>query len=142
MIVKRGAMFNFKQIGLTLIEVLISITILAAGVVVLVKFQGDLLRNLGVAHQHSTAIALAESRLNQLRNQTYANIVAGNASDTLNNVSYSTTWAVVTNTDPDYKTITVTVSWTDQRGTNQSVQLQTIVSNVDPANSGKVMQSL
>jgi len=57
-----------KKRGFTLIEVLISLAILAIGVVVIVKFQGDLLRNMGSTQQQSEAVSLAENKLNELRN--------------------------------------------------------------------------
>lgn len=141
-----------KEKGLTLLEILIAIAIFAAGIAVVLKFQGDLLRNLGGTQQQAEAISLAENKLNELRHYTviesggsgtaYQDISSGSEVITSNNTAYSVAWSVTTVADPAYKTIQVTVSWTDSTGAAQSVKLESIVGEVDPAKSGEVMQGL
>lgn len=141
-----------KQFGMTLIEILIALFILSVGVVVLVKFQGDLLRNLSGTEQQVEAISIAENKLDSLRNYSYLTtaegtpsyegIVAGSSDSTSNGTTYHLVWTVTTNADPAYKTVTATVTWTDSSNTDRSVVLQTIIGQVNPAKSGEVMQGL
>lgn len=145
-------MSAIKQVGLTLIEILIAMAILAGGIVVIVKFQGDLMRNLGATQQQAEAISLAESKLNELRNYTviesggsgtaYDDISSGSETVSNNSTTYTTTWNVTNVSDPPHKVIQVTVSWSDSAGQTQSVTLESIVGEVDPAKSGEVMQGL
>lgn len=41
---------------------------------------------------------------------------------------------------PDYKKVTVPVTWTDQKGVQQEVRLHTVISAHDPVNSGKILE--
>lgn len=41
---------------------------------------------------------------------------------------------------PDFKTVEVTVTWTDQDNIQQNIVLDTIISASDPARSGRVLQ--
>lgn len=143
---------SIRQAGLTLIEILIAMAILAAGIVVIVKFQGDLMRNLGSTQQQAEAMSIAESKLNELRYYTviesggsgtaYDDIGSGNETTTSNNTTYTTVWTVTDVEDPPHKVIQVTVTWTDSTAQSQSVTLETIIGQVDPAKSGEVMQGL
>ena len=141
-----------KKRGFTLIEVLISLAILAIGVVVIVKFQGDLLRNMGSTQQQSEAVSLAENKLNELRNYvvlttaegtpSYEQIVNGTQTTTNNNTTYTTTWVVTTVASPPYKTVVITVSWTNSENATESVSLESIIGAVDPTKTGAVMHGL
>lgn len=42
---------------------------------------------------------------------------------------------------PDYKLVTVTVAWTDQDNIPRNIALKTIISAVDPAKSGRVLEN-
>lgn len=141
-----------KKHGFTLIEVLISLAILAIGVVVIVKFQGDLLRNMGSTQQQSEAVSLAENKLNELRNYvalttaegtpSYEQILSGTQTTTNNNTTYTTAWTVTTVASPPYKTVAITVSWTSSSNATESVSLESIIGAVDPTKTGAVMQGL
>lgn len=138
--------------GFTLIEVLISLAILAIGVVVIIKFQADMLRNMGSTQQQSEAVSLAENKLNELRNYvslttaggtpSYEQIVNGSQTTTNNNTTYTTSWVVTTVSSPPYKTVAITVSWTNSANQTESVSLESIIGAVDPAKTGQVMQGL
>lgn len=141
-----------KQAGVTIIEVLIALFILAAGLVALLKFQSNLLQNRGLVSQRSEAVSLAENKLEDLRHyvtinttagvKAYDDIAGGSSSFSGTSTSYTLTWTVAESTDPPYKAITITVTWTDAAGGSQSVTLDTIVGKVDPAMSGTIMQGL
>lgn len=138
--------------GFTLIEVLISLAILAIGVVIIVKFQGDLLRNMGSTQQQSEAVSLAENKLNELRNYvalttaegtpSYEQIVDGSQITINNNTTYTISWDVTPVTTPPYKTVVITVSWTNSANSTESVSLESIIGAVDPTKTGAVMQGL
>jgi len=143
---------NKLQKGASLIEVLIALLILATGIVALVKFQGSLLQSRTLVNQRSVAVQLAESKLEELRHfsviattpgyTAYEDIASGTSSIAGVSAIYTMTWTVTENTNPSYKSITVTVTWTDPTGGAQSVTLNTIVGSVDPALSGTIMQGL
>lgn len=141
-----------SNIGMTLIEVLIALAILATGVIVLVKFQGDLLRNVSQSQQQSEAMVIAEGKMDELRNYSviettggataYDDISSGTSSVVGNNVTYTLTWTVTNVSSPPHKSIRVTVSWTDSGNKSESITLDSIVSPSDPAKSGEYMKGL
>ncbi len=143
---------KLKAAGLTLIEIMIAIVILAVGVVIIVKFQGDLLRNLGSTQQQSEAVALAETRLNNLRNYVYLDsadgspayneIVNGNEVVVNNNTTYTVSWVVTDVASPPYKQVVVTVTWSTSSNQTESITLESIIGQVDPVKTGEVMQGL
>ncbi|MCH9770229.1 MAG: prepilin-type N-terminal cleavage/methylation domain-containing protein [Gammaproteobacteria bacterium] len=141
-----------RKYGMTLMEVLIALFIIAIGVAVLVSFHGELLQGAGISHQQSIAITLAEKKISELQHFTvldttvgataYEDLTAGTTNTTVNHTTYTVTWAVTENTAPDYKTIKVTVSWTDPKNVSQSVVLESIVGKVDPDLSGQIMEDI
>ena len=58
---------KFQQTGFSLIEILVSIVVLAIALAALAKFQGGLMRGGGEARSRSVAVGLAEEKLNDLR---------------------------------------------------------------------------
>ena len=61
--------------GFSLIEVLIAIAVLAVGLLAMARFQGAALQASSLAKERSEAVALAEQKIEQLRNFTnFANI--------------------------------------------------------------------
>lgn len=141
-----------KQRGITLVEVLIALAILAAGIIALVKFQGDLMRNRIELSQETEALMLAQDQMESLRyyqvlNTTagyiaYQDKVSGSTALTRTTTTYTVTWTVTAFTAPDYKTATVTVTWTDPMNVTQTTTLNSIIGKIDPAVSGSVMASL
>lgn len=141
-----------KQGGISLLEVLIALTILAAGIIALVKFQGDLMRTRVELSQETEALMLAQDQMENLRyyqvlNTTagftaYQDKVSGSTSVVKTTTTYTVAWTIATFTAPDYKTATVTVTWTDPMNVSQTVRLSSIIGSIDPATSGAVMHSL
>lgn len=139
--------FKMKQImGSTLVEVLVTFVLLVIGVTLMIIFHASALRTQHMAQQQSDASMLAEQKINALRDYgpvtSYDNIISGNQTVTLNNTSYNVVWVVTTNTAPDYKTIQVTVSWTDSENRGQSVVQESIVAKIDVTKSGQYMEGL
>ena len=140
------------QIGAGLLEAMIALFVIAAGIVVLMKFQAEILHHRGYLSQQSEAVQLAENKLDDLRNysviattsgsKAYDDIVSGSSTATGASTSYTLVWTVVEFLSPPYKTINITVSWVDSSGATKSVSLSSLVAKVNPVNSGVIMQGL
>lgn len=138
-----------KIAGMTLVELLVVLLILTIAMAAIVKFQVSSFYYDGISRQRIIAINLAKDKIESFRayevlsttsgKVAYNDISSGASSSTVNNTPYTLTWTVTTNTDPDYKTVNVIVSWTDRRNVSQSVTLSTIVAKIDPANSGVIV---
>ncbi len=130
--------------GFSLLEPLIAIAITGAGLLGLAKFQATLMEGANVGRQRAEALHLAQEQLENVRYLPYASIVNGTdsaASQTIRNATYARAWSVAASTSPALKTVTVTVSWADQKGANQAISLAGIVSAHDPAASGVIIGS-
>lgn len=140
------------QIGISLIEILIALLILAAAFVTLLKFQGDLTRNIHGIKQQLQAITLAQDKMNELRRYiaiatvdgtpSYEEIVSGSSTTVQSGTSFSIIWTVTDLTSPDRKTVQLTVSWTDATNQSQSITLNGIIGKINPKTSGAVMEAL
>jgi Tfp pilus assembly protein PilV len=138
-----------KTTGQTLVEVLVTVVIIAAGVISLIRFQNYLAYDSSITQQTADATVLAIKQIETLRdyqviNTTsgytdYSSIASGTQSSTVGNTTYSISWTITTFTNPDYKNIDVTVSWTDRRSNTKSVNYISRVASIDPAHSASVM---
>lgn len=135
--------------GQTLVESLATIVIVAIGVIALIRFQNYLSYDNSVSLQRADALTIARSTIETLRDYqvlnttagytAYSGISSGSSSVSGTSATYNVSWTVTTQTNPDYKTIDVSVSWTDRRGTSQSVRLISHIAGIEPANSAAVM---
>ena len=135
--------------GQTLIEVLITLVFISIAVVSLIKFQNYLSYDNSLSQQKGNATIIAQSKLDslsdfQVYNDTsgytsYQSITSGSSTVSGTSTTYNLSWTVTSNTNPTYKTIDVTVSWTDRRGATQSVRLVRRVAGIEPSKSGAVM---
>ena len=71
----------------------------------------------------------------------YNDIASSTSSSTVNSTSYTTTSTISTNTSIGYKTVNIVVSWSDRRGTSQSVDLTSIIGQIDPSASGVIVNA-
>ncbi|HTM64123.1 MAG TPA: hypothetical protein VL360_06435 [Gammaproteobacteria bacterium] len=135
--------------GQTLIEVLVTLVFISIAVISLIKFQNYLAYDNSLSQQKGNATIIAQSKLDslsdfQVYNNTsgytsYQSIATGTSSYSGTSTTYTLSWTVTSNTNPTYKTIDVTVSWTDRRGATQSVRLVRRVAGIEPAKSAAVM---
>lgn len=135
--------------GQTLVEALVTVVIVGLGVIALVRFQNYLSYDNSVAQQTTHAQIVAQSTMEGIRNfqvlnntsgyTSYSSISSGTSTVAGISTTYNVAWTVNTFTNPNYKRITVVVTWTDRRGTSQSVTLISNVAGIEPANSAAVM---
>jgi len=138
-----------KKSGQTLIEVLVTVLIIAVGVIALIRFQGYLAYQSSLTQQYADAEILAISKIESLRDfevrtttsgyNAYSDITSGSQNSTVGNTTYTISWVVTDNTSPDYKVLNVTVSWTDIRSASQSVNIITRIAGLEPYHSASVM---
>jgi Tfp pilus assembly protein PilV len=139
-----------KQAGQGLIETVIALLIISGGVVALIQFEHNLGYGNSLSQQQAEATILATSEIESMRNfgvltvtsgyNAYQSIAASNSSSTGNNTTYTISWTVSTSTTtPTYKTVDVTVSWTDLNGGSQSIELSSIITGIDPALQANVI---
>lgn len=103
--------------GFTLLEIIISLAVLVVGVISLVSMFGSGFSMAGISEQSSTAVFLAQERMEQLRNETYANII--NEARSATGFAFFDREVVISypeSPDTDIKQVTVTVYWTVKSG--------------------------
>jgi Tfp pilus assembly protein PilV len=148
MICKNDLFHMNKQSGVGLLELMIALVVFTMGVTAVFKFQSRYFYYYDIAKQRSEALVIAKNKIEALRTfevlattagkVAYADIVSGTASTAGNNATYTSTWTVTTNVNPNYKSVNNVVSWTDRRNTTQSVTLSSIIGGIDPATSGLI----
>ena len=110
--------------GVGLIEVLITLVIIAGGVLAMSRLQGSLMSSAAASRQQSDASFIAQRVFEDLRSRDWghASLVAGTPAATQvagTTVNYSVQYTV-TDTGADgamqFKTVQVAVTWTDAQG--------------------------
>ena len=153
--------------GFALIEVLVSLIVVAFGMLALASMQLSLSRNADVAKQRSEAVRLAQEKMECLRAFTqittsattsatrncmgalraiYAwDDLATVSSDPLNplassysNTTYARSWTIGGLTSDPLRSVTVTLAWTDRAGDAQTYVLNSVISQSNPDNAGEL----
>lgn len=121
--------------GFTLLEVMITVVILAIGLLGLAGLQIVAIKGNSFGQQMSVASTLAQNQLEQLRRTTYSSLSDGSSDgfdmyiDQANGVTYNRQWAAVTDVShPDWLTLNVTITWAGPTE-GRSITVATIVSN-------------
>lgn len=103
--------------GFTLIEVLVSLVILAISLLALAGLMTTTTKNNSVGGRLTEAATLAQDKLEELRATSWDNIPLNQASDnpeTRPGIQYQRTWIARLNAiNPDIKEIDITIRWTD-----------------------------
>jgi Tfp pilus assembly protein PilV len=137
--------------GVSLVEAMVALAVMAFGMLAVVGVQSTLRLNGDIAKQRSEATRIAQEVLEQSRTfqvidtadkapgQTaWQEIVSGTQDITPDNSSatYRVARAVTTYTDPPAKAMRVTVTWNDRAGQPQEVSLSSSIAAAAPALSG------
>jgi type IV pilus assembly protein PilV len=125
---------NYKQSlmpanGFTLIEVMIALVVMSIGLTALAAVQISAIRGNAFSKRMTTAVSIADGKMEQIKNGSYASIISESATQVTQSNMNFTRQVMVTNNSPlaNTKTVNVTVSWSD--GSNShSVPITTIVS--------------
>lgn len=132
--------------GFTLLEVLVALVVLATGLLALAKFQGTLMQDNALSKQRTEATMYAQQKIEMLRSyslmSTYTGMTSGSDTITGTSSSFTRTWTITphsTSTAPQYTTVAVTITWTDNGGGNQSYTLNTNIAANDPVNTGQLI---
>ncbi|MBF0631314.1 MAG: prepilin-type N-terminal cleavage/methylation domain-containing protein [Magnetococcales bacterium] len=125
------------QGGMLLIELMIAMVVLGAGLLALGKFQGDLHTSNTLARSRTHALNLSREMIDRLRFQgrnDYSNVISGSDLPVAPPGEYTVftrSWTVMASGSPAYKTARVTVSWTDHEGQPVSVSQTSMIKEED-----------
>ncbi|NVZ07644.1 prepilin-type N-terminal cleavage/methylation domain-containing protein [Allochromatium humboldtianum] len=132
---------NFK--GFSLVEAMIAFVIVGVGLLGVTKLQVFVTAGSSSSQQRVQAMNLAQEKIEYFRSHcpsgcavSYTGIANGSDSAiTRGNAIYNRSWTVTANTSPAYKTVVVTVWWSNKEGSTadddrREVVLQTKISDV------------
>ena len=98
--------------GFTLVEVLIAFFILSVTLLAMSSMVYSVMRATGQGKGIAAATVLAQDKMENLKNSSYAALASGSDTPSAGNVTYNRQWVV--STSGNSKTITISVSWTDR----------------------------
>ncbi|MEW6674880.1 MAG: prepilin-type N-terminal cleavage/methylation domain-containing protein [Nitrospirota bacterium] len=125
-----------NQNGFTLVEVLIALAILSIGLLALAGLQVVVIKGNTGSKNLSSAVILAEAKIEELKKSGFVNLVNGNFQDANNPVNetgqaggiFTRSWAIADYLgSADMKQITVTLTWTDSVG-DHTISVTTVFS--------------
>lgn len=137
--------------GVSLIEALVALAVMAFGILGVVGVQTTLRSNGDIAKQRAEAVRIAQQEVDHWRSFTVLTLPpsptlhtiaydqltsAGPTSVVGNNTTFALTRTVTASTSGSGKSVQVDVSWVDRGGTTQSVSLKTLVAGILPEISG------
>lgn len=139
-----------RQRGFTLIEALIALGITAFGLLALAGMQLMLARNADIARQRGEATRLAEQQIETMRSYTTIATTSGQlAWDDLassptatpetiagGNATFTRTWTLSGAATDAMRRVSVTLSWVDRANVTQTVTLNSVIAQTDPADIG------
>jgi type IV pilus assembly protein PilV len=113
--------------GFTLVESMLTLAIMSMSLLALAGLQITALRGNALARRITTAVSIAEQRIEQLKNTSYANIQAEVATQVSASNLHFTRQVTVTNGPlPNTKSVNVLISWQDQSKTH-TLPMATII---------------
>ena len=113
--------------GFTLVESMLTVAIMGVGLLALAGLQITALRGNDLSRRMTTAVSIAEQKLEQLKNTPYTNIQTEAASEvTASNLHFTRQVTVTNGPLPNTKSVSVLVRWQDQSKTH-TLPLATII---------------
>ena len=141
------------QRGVSLIEAIVAMAVMAFGMIGIVGLQSTLRQNADVAKQRSEAVRIAEEAIEQWRAFSIMGATAGAsagfdsiqtpvdqviAADATNKFNTTFTLQRTVGNLAGLKSLRAQVSWVDRTGQAQSIVLDSIIAASDPALSGRL----
>jgi hypothetical protein len=137
------------QRGVSLVEAIVAMAVMAFGMLAIVGLQTTLRLNSDVAKQRAEAVRIAQEAIEEWRafsvmgatagSMAYADIVSELQTDVLG-LTTNTTYRLSRFENDEFgqivKSVRVVVEWSDRANNAQSVELNSIIARVDPALSG------
>jgi Tfp pilus assembly protein PilV len=151
-----------QQTGISLIEALVALAVMAFGVMGVAGLQVTMRQNADISKQRSEAVRIAQEAIENGRSfmvlntppapasgpvaRAYQDLKTAGASTVVGyttNTDYTVTHTVIDSTEDDpsaprIKTLSITVAWADRSGQTQSVRLNTSVTGVAPELAGSL----
>ncbi|WP_028455484.1 carbohydrate-binding protein [Chitinilyticum litopenaei] len=133
-----------NQLGISLIEVMVAVAILAVGLMILSRFTGTLYRDVAHSSRSSQALNLAQQKIDEFRSGGFTSAADSSGSDGAATCDitdgFRRSWTLTTLTNPTSTTtpvpaplstrqVQVTVCWKDSRDKVQYVALTALVKN-------------
>ena len=113
--------------GFTLVESMLTLALVSMSLLALAGLQITALRGNALARRITTAVSIAEQRIEQLKNASYANIQAEAATQvTASNLHFTRQVTVTNGPLPNTKSVSVLVSWQEQSKTH-TLPIATII---------------
>jgi type IV pilus assembly protein PilV len=115
--------------GFTLIEIMIALVVMSIGLTALAAVQISAIRGNAFSKRMTTAVSIADGKMEQIKNGSYASIISESATQVTQSNMNFTRQVTVTNNSPlaNTKTVNVTVSWSEG-SKSHTVPITTIVS--------------
>jgi type IV pilus assembly protein PilV len=115
--------------GFTLIEIMIALVVMSIGLTALAAVQISAIRGNAFSKRMTTAMSIADGKMEQVKNGSYASIISESAIQVIQSNMIFTRQVTVTNNSPlaNTKTVNVTVSWSEG-SKSHAVPITTIVS--------------
>jgi type IV pilus assembly protein PilV len=114
----------FTNRGFTLLEVLITLFIVAIGVLGLVGMQVTGIRGNAYSIEMTQAAVMGQEKIEELKNLDYGAMAGGNDTVTQAGVDYARIWTVTP--IGGMSRVQVVVSWTDKSSTSRSTSVATL----------------
>lgn len=131
--------------GISLIEALVAMAVMAFGMLGVVGMQATLRGNADLSKQRTEAMRIAQERMEDLRNFSVLDTTAGAkafadkatfAATTVTGYTTNTTYTVSGSVTPagaaNDKTLAIDVTWADRSGTTQNVRLVSAMAHIAP----------
>jgi type IV pilus assembly protein PilV len=115
--------------GFTLIEIMIALVVMSVGLTALAAVQISAIRGNAFSKRMTTAVSIADGKMEQIKNGSYASIISESATQvTQSNMNFTRQVTVINNSPlASTKTVNVSVSWSEG-SKSYTVPITTIVS--------------
>jgi prepilin-type N-terminal cleavage/methylation domain-containing protein len=114
--------------GFTLIEIMIALVVMSIGLTALAAVQISAIRGNAFSKRMTTAMSIADGKMEQIKNGLYASIISESATQvTQSNMNFTRQVTITNGPLANTKTVNVTVSWSEG-SKSHTVPITTIVS--------------